>query len=212
MLVTSGSVVKPVRRSGMFILTLKKKCSKCGETKPFKEFAKAKNKLGVSSWCLDCGKEYSHQNRLAHPEKIAKYHEKYKRNNPEKIKESQGVYQKTHLEKSREKCRRYYASHKEKFVDKQRNWLKNNPDYSRLHVQKYKSAKKGNGGKITDQEWADLCDKYGNKCLRCGKSNVKLTIDHVVPISLGGKNVIENVQPLCLSCNSSKHTKVIDYR
>ena len=40
----------------------------------------------------------------------------------------------------------------------------------------------------------------------------KLTVDHIVPVSLGGKNTIDNLQPLCLTCNSKKHNKIIDYR
>jgi hypothetical protein len=52
---------------------------------------------------------------------------------------------------------------------------------------------------------------HGNKCLCCG-SQENICIDHVVPVYKGGKNEIENFQPLCKSCNSSKGTKIIDYR
>lgn len=51
-------------------------------------------------------------------------------------------------------------------------------------------------------------DKY---CLCCG-SYERLSIDHVIPISKGGMNVIENLQTLCVSCNSKKGNKTIDYR
>lgn len=51
----------------------------------------------------------------------------------------------------------------------------------------------------------------GNKCLRCGNVN-SLTIDHIIPISKDGLNKISNLQTLCRSCNSSKGTKIIDYR
>jgi 5-methylcytosine-specific restriction endonuclease McrA len=41
---------------------------------------------------------------------------------------------------------------------------------------------------------------------------IVLTRDHVVPLKHGGLNTIENIQPLCGSCNSRKHLKHIDYR
>lgn len=53
--------------------------------------------------------------------------------------------------------------------------------------------------------------KHGRKCLSCS-STENLTLDHVIPISRGGKDEISNLQPLCKSCNCSKGTKTIDYR
>ena len=52
---------------------------------------------------------------------------------------------------------------------------------------------------------------YGEYCLCCG-SNDDIQLDHIVPISKGGKNTLSNLQPLCKSCNVSKGTKTIDYR
>jgi len=51
-------------------------------------------------------------------------------------------------------------------------------------------------------------DKY---CLCCGTTD-RLSIDHVIPISKGGLNIIDNLQTLCVSCNSKKRDKIIDYR
>jgi len=52
---------------------------------------------------------------------------------------------------------------------------------------------------------------YGKKCLACG-SEKNISLDHIVPIHKKGTNTIDNLQPLCKSCNSKKGTKVIDYR
>lgn len=68
-----------------------------------------------------------------------------------------------------------------------------------------------NAGSFTLNEWDDLCKKYDYRCLRCGEKK-PLTKDHIVPIDKFGKNTIDNIQPLCMPCNSKKGTKTIDYR
>jgi 5-methylcytosine-specific restriction endonuclease McrA len=66
-------------------------------------------------------------------------------------------------------------------------------------------------GSYSEQEWTELKAKYCNRCLCCGEVK-PLTVDHVVPLSKGGSNLIENIQPLCKPCNSAKGTQIIDYR
>jgi 5-methylcytosine-specific restriction endonuclease McrA len=66
-------------------------------------------------------------------------------------------------------------------------------------------------GKITAQEWRDVLEKYDYKCLCCG-TDKNITMDHVIPLKLGGTNTKDNVQPLCKTCNFKKHIKIIDYR
>jgi 5-methylcytosine-specific restriction endonuclease McrA len=66
------------------------------------------------------------------------------------------------------------------------------------------------GGTFTKDEWLDLCARYDYKCASCGKE--EQTVDHIIPLSVGGLNIIDNIQPLCKSCNCSKGAKTIDYR
>jgi 5-methylcytosine-specific restriction endonuclease McrA len=69
-------------------------------------------------------------------------------------------------------------------------------------------------GTYTIVEWESLKIRYNFTCPCCHRSEpeIKLEKDHVVPVSLGGLNIIENIQPLCVRCNRSKHNKIIYYR
>jgi len=73
-------------------------------------------------------------------------------------------------------------------------------------------------GSHTTQDWIDLKNFYGNRCLRCGKHqsmlNRVLEEDHVIPLSKHGTNYITNIQPLCHDCNGmgGKGTATTDYR
>ena len=74
-----------------------------------------------------------------------------------------------------------------------------------------KARLKAVGGSHTPAEWETLQAQYNWTCPCCKKSEVKLTKDHIIPVIKGGSDNIENIQPLCGSCNSKKHIKVIKY-
>lgn len=75
-----------------------------------------------------------------------------------------------------------------------------------------KARLRGNGGTFTGTQFKELCERFGNRCLACGVVVVDLTVDHVIPLSKGGSNGIENIQPLCHGCNVKKSDQTIDYR
>lgn len=82
----------------------------------------------------------------------------------------------------------------------------------RIHDAKLRNYKKRHaGGTHSLQEWKDLLVKFGNKCLWCG-SKESIQRDHIVPIAKGGDNRIQNIQPLCGTCNEKKRVKIIDFR
>lgn len=91
-------------------------------------------------------------------------------------------------------------------------WRSKNRERLSRRTQMYRAKSRASGGSFTQEEWNALLKSTGHCCLRCGRSDVKLTVDHVVPVTLGGTGDIANIQPLCHSCNASKNNKIIDYR
>jgi 5-methylcytosine-specific restriction endonuclease McrA len=68
-------------------------------------------------------------------------------------------------------------------------------------------------GNHTEEEWQELRDFFGT-CVKCrGKSGLKdVDRDHIIPVYQGGSHGLENIQPLCAKCNSSKGPDSTDYR
>mgnify|MGYP001559615561 CR=1 FL=1 len=61
---------------------------------------------------------------------------------------------------------------------------------------------------VTAEDWLEIVERHKHRCYYCGKRKV-LTLDHVIPISKGGKHMKENIVPACRSCNSKKKDRMI---
>ena len=90
-----------------------------------------------------------------------------------------------------------------------KRWREKNPDKAVLQTQRRRAFKVNADGYFTLGEWELLKKQYGYTCPSCGKKEpeIKLTVDHIIPLSRGGSDYVENIQPLCGSCNSKKGSK-----
>jgi len=177
-----------------------KRCTKCGELKLLSDFHKRKSyKDGIMSWCKKCHNESGRKWATANSEKMNEHQRKWYSANPDK---------------SKEKHYKWRAANPDKARKIARKWDINHPEQKLKDGHNRRARKMGNGGEITIDKWKSLKEHYKYTCLCCKRSEpeIKLTIDHVKPIVLGGKNLIKNAQPLCQSCNSKKGVKYIDYR
>lgn len=83
-------------------------------------------------------------------------------------------------------------------------------DHARTRAARLAEARKK--GRHTQEEWESLLTLTGQQCVRCRAQGVDLVKDHITPIYLGGSDGIENIQPLCIRCNSSKSSDTTDHR
>ena len=69
-------------------------------------------------------------------------------------------------------------------------------------------------GTHAKEQWIRLCAKYDFKCCRCNSEVIGgiPTKDHIIPITSGGSDLIDNLQPLCRECNTSKGCETKSYR
>ena len=68
--------------------------------------------------------------------------------------------------------------------------------------------------RITYNDWQKntVYGRYGGHCAICGcpVSKDKMTIDHIMPLSSGGTNAINNLQLACGACNQAKSNMTMD--
>jgi len=91
--------------------------------------------------------------------------------------------------------------------------LTRKPSYRAFMEKRRELRKKDNGGAHTYDEWEKLKAQYNWTCPTCGRMepDITLTHDHIIPIFAGGPDSIQNIQPLCVSCNSKKGTSTMRY-
>ncbi len=209
-----------------------KECSTCKKEKSKSEFSNNKSQPdGLCNECKNCKSIRSKKYRLSHPDKekerklawaskntdkvrkyFREYAQKYRSVHPKKVKDSNAKRYKNNPEYYKSRAKKYYKQNVDQCKLRSSNYAKKHPEWNRQNSRNRRATIRGSLGKILKGEWEELCNSFGNKCLCCGKNDVLLTLDHIVPLKLGGSNTIDNAQPLCLSCNSKKHTKVIDFR
>lgn len=135
----------------------------------------------IQKYCKECvydaRREYDAKRYKANPKKHLEYSSKYRKANPEKISKGFAKWQKVNLEA----CA--------------------------LNKAKRRSLKYANTPTdelLTLAQWHDVLALYNGHCAYCGKKTERLTLDHVRPLSKGGKHSKDNVVPACFHCNSSK--------
>lgn len=192
----------------------KKTCSKCGEEKNISEFPRdSKSRDGLHSWCKQCvysvNLQRYYDNYDEHRARNKRYYEEHKETHSMRSRE----WAKRNPEKRRRIKRRWRNKHREAVKRSGRRRYRQNREARILSSRNYILRKRGLLGSFTTEQWDVLCELVDNRCLCCG-GRTSLTVDHIIPITWGNSsNWIDNIQPLCLSCNAAKGNRHdTDYR
>lgn len=192
-----------------------KVCTKCKVWRPVTRYLKRLASLdGYDSICKECRNAASRQWRAENKDRVAGLNQEfYKTNRAERL-----AYHRRYRQTNKERIKQLMSKFRRERPDYHRNymrrWAQENVDKIRAKDNARRVFKMDRSDTFTAAEWQALKARYNYTCLRCGRREpeIKLTVDHVVPISKGGAGTIDNIQPLCKPCNSAKHDAIIDYR
>jgi 5-methylcytosine-specific restriction endonuclease McrA len=153
----------------------------------------------------------------------------YKAANAERLRAEAAEYRERNREELRRKNNDYYlanrdevlrrgqawrAANRERWLESVRRAKEKQRENLKAAAHRRRARQRGNGGSHTPAEWAAIKERQDHCCLACGRREpeIKLTVDHVVPISKGGRDDAANLQALCFECNNRKMTRSTDYR
>lgn len=185
-------------------------CTKCGCTKPATlQFFHRKRKglLDLRSVCKVCRAQDNASNR----ESIAAYNKAYGKANRERYNRNWQRWCERHLELHREQSREYQRENKAARYAYQKEWRKLNPEKVRALRARRDAVKRGQGQALDADEILQMYEDQGGLCAYC-ESPLFGTyhVDHMTPVSRGGRDSWENLAITCPTCNMRKFTKTVE--
>jgi len=169
-------------------------CSRCKTDKPLQEFAPTEYR------CRECNREGSKEYREKHPERIKAAQERYNK-----------------TEKSKARAKRWRDNGGAEY---QAEWQRNNRDrvaanarrsyYKNIESKRIRYTENNNRRRDLTRGFVlkkDLSRLMKQLCFVCGSNGEH--VDHIIPLSRGGRHSIGNLQMLCASCNLSKGNKTM---
>ena len=175
-----------------------------------------RNKEQACEPCCIAKREYD----LKWKENNPKYEQNWRSANKDKVKQ----YNKKSYEKNIEYHRAYKKQWRTKNPEYQRIWRAENPEQAKL--QGRESARKRRALELNTlrepYKESEVLETYGNDCHICQQPidletprncrgegwELGLHLDHLVPLSKGGTDTLENIRPAHALCNTRKHSRI----
>jgi 5-methylcytosine-specific restriction endonuclease McrA len=195
---------------------------KCGTWTGYKRHSRKKEQKCEA--CAKIGKKVNAKKYANNREKRLLQQKQYRLKNENLVKERKKRYYRENKEKVRAGIKRWESQNRDKVLQYQRQWHANNKDKSRANSLRMAHKRNAIKRKSKSEPYTEkqVINLYGINCYLCKKEidfiaprtprlegwHFGLHIDHVVPISRGGEDVISNVRPVHAICNLKKASKV----
>lgn len=168
-------------------------------------------------------KAYQREYYLSNRERLKARAQQWREQHPEQVKAGIKLYYENHRDGILDQSREYREANRERIAEAKRTLEYR--QWKRQYDQKYRAANPNKvkakkcarraaelaaPGSFTAEEIHSLLARQGFKCgnMACRVSiEVDQHIDHVMPLSRGGTNWIDNIQILCPACNLRKSDK-----
>lgn len=219
----------------MVFIDVDRICKTCGVLKPIECFHRCRGRHGKIYYrhqCRDCFNKSRRQYQKNNRKRVSASNKQHYKNNREKLRQ----YKKRHYRENRKRIlarvkqyrednpekrkqyhkdnrdhlsasrKRYYRENRERELTSSKQWKENNPEKNREYNHRRRSLRMNNGGTLTAQDIRMIKTK-NTECAICHSAG-NLELDHIIPLSLGGRNEPQNIQVLCKHCNSSKQAKL----
>ncbi len=129
--------------------------------------------------------------------------------------ERQRLWRKRHSDQSRSRCRDYHADNREAILERKRAYYQqvrkqaDKTEAGRLADRNRKARRRSQqrNGNVTAEEWTAILAANDYACKYCGAKDRPLEMDHIVPLSKGGRHCANNIAPACKPCNSKKGSR-----
>lgn len=173
---------------------MSKECTVCKLSLKISEFSKnIKNRDGYLHQCKKC---------------VRKRVLKWRSENPEEAKSRRKVQYFKRRDKNIMDAVEWGKVNREKRNVAKNKWRAKNKPLTNHYTKMYLYRQKRAAGSHTLEEYLSKLYMFSGKCAYC-RERLADTRDHVIPLSKGGTNFIDNIVPACRSCNSSKRDKLI---
>lgn len=183
-------------------------CTRCGKEYPatLEYFtSRAKGRFGLASECKDCEHIRQAAYRAVSKDKKRERNQRYYAEN--KAREKKRI--KRYYEQNKDKFHQRYIATRDRKLEKQKQWARANSENIRIRAMRRRSRVKSADGDVTTEEVMMQYKRQRTKCYYCGCLLMgNYHIDHVIPISRGGRNAIDNIVLACPSCNREKNARL----